>query len=73
MPKRDSDLTFDKVKKPVEEYKFFKKKQTNDNNYEELHQNLFEIVKIIDKFIKNNSYPEITLNIALKCYKLIER
>jgi hypothetical protein len=31
------------------------------------------MVRIISKFIQNNAYPEITLYVALKCYKMLER
>lgn len=56
--------------------RFFKKKAKPEDdilNEELLHNHLGEIVRIVDQFIRCNSYPEVTLYLALKCYKMIER
>ena len=75
LPKRDSDLTFDKGKKTQDDTRGFRKKRPDENNgsNDELHQSFIEIISIIDNFVRSNTNPTITLYVALKCYKFIER
>ena len=74
LPKRDSDLTFDKGKKTQDDTRGFKKKRLDENNQnDDLHQSFVDIIGIVDNFVRSNVQPSVTLFIALKCYKFIER
>ena len=67
--------SYEKENKPAVEAKFMKKKSQYDEdvkpNMEDIHQNLKEIVKIIDRAIQQNANPELTCIVTLRLYRLV--